>query len=138
MKLECLPTAEYNSYGPLFIKEVERGSEIWRLLVEKHPGVLYVLVFIGAIASYQYYENKSVDTLQKKLEILNEHFPEASAKDQQRFVDAWNFFERNGVVKDLIEEGLYKIEMSKDTVRDSREDSAITILDNESNKDTFR
>ena len=112
IKQECLTPREYVDAGPLYIQQVERGSEIWTLLVEQIPGLLYLFGFLGAIKGYVEYDQANISSIDTKLKIIDDHFPNASEQNKSRFLKAWNFYQRNRAIQKLVDEGLTKLEMS--------------------------
>lgn len=113
LKRDCLPRNEYESFGPLFLYEASRGSELCLFLAELKPLLLYGSALVSAVYTYQKITQKSLENTEKKLFILKTYFPSASDLDAQAFMKAVTPMGRNKVLKKLIEQGLHKIEVSK-------------------------
>jgi hypothetical protein len=116
-KKECLSSAEYDSLGPIFLYEINRGSAIWTFLAELKPLVLFSTV-ISAAWIWAKYEGQSLDNLDKKLSIIKKHFPQASDIDIEEFTNAHTFIGRKKVIKRLLNQGLKKVELSKEPFKD--------------------
>lgn len=113
IKKECLSTVEYEHAGPIFLYKIDRGSAEWSFLAELNPLLMYGTALVSAIYAYQKMTKQSLENAEKKLSILKSHFPDASPLDAQAFLKALTPLGRHKVMSRLIEQRLYKIELSK-------------------------
>ncbi len=126
LKIECLPD-RYNSLGPIFLYEINRGSDIWSFLAEISPTIV-----LSAALLWLKFENKCLDNLEKKMSIaekLKNLFPHATDVDIQDFIKAWTFIGRNKVINRLYSRGLKGIQISKRPFNGEKEIEFIDITE---------
>jgi len=58
-------------------------------------------------------EEKDLEITDKKLSLLSRHFPRATNIDVEEFMRARTSLDRETVIRRLIRQGLYKVEISK-------------------------
>ena len=128
LKRYCLSADEYNSAGPLFIYEVNRGSGVWTLL-----GQLPYLLVYGTSLVNEKVIGQRLDNLQKKLDILKQHFGDEVRPDlYQSFMNAQTPNEIKIAVNKLFEEKIKDIRISRKPfsgdIKESR-DSMISLIE---------
>ncbi|MFZ1043842.1 MAG: hypothetical protein WCA79_01740 [Anaerolineales bacterium] len=120
--------------------KVNRGSEVWSFLAELKPLLLYGSALIPPIIyTYQKIakqnlelEEKSLEITEKKLSMFRTYFPEASNIDVEEFIRANTSMGRQKVLERLLEQGLFKVEVSKDPFIGRKRGKKIQMIDLES------
>ncbi len=113
MKQLCLSEEDYLSAGPLFIYSVNRASGVWDFL-----GELRQLLLLGTTLADEKVIGQKIENIEKRMEFIKKHFGGAiSAGDFQRFMKAKSPRQLERAVQKLIEQGIEKIEISKEPFR---------------------
>lgn len=117
LKLENFSPEEYDSYGPIYLYELKRGSEDWFFLAQLRPALLMLSEIVrGFIASRKdFKEIGKADWEIAKIQdgILASH-PNASQKDKDALIDAKTSSEIKKALKNLNRQGLARGAISKD------------------------
>jgi hypothetical protein len=132
VKRLSLTDDEYNTAGPLYIYEVNRGSSIWSFL----GGLRHLLLF-GTTLGDESVKNlkldnqlKELEIFEKKIEILKQHFGQAvHPEDFQRFMQARKPEELREAIGKVISLGIKKIEISKEPFRGDIEETREKLID---------
>ena len=131
LKKECLPQ-DYDNLGPIFLYEINRGSDIWSFLAELSPAII-----LSAALLWLRFDNQCLNNLDKRMSIaekLKKLFPQATDIDVQDFVKAWTFVGRERVIKRLSDRGLKRIKISRKPFKGEKEIDFIDISEiNEEN-----
>lgn len=113
MKHLCLSQDEYATAGPLFIYSVNRDSGIWDFLRE-----LRQILMLGTTLADEKVIGQKIENMDKRIEFLKKHFGNAIfPEDFQRFMKAKSPRQLEKAFQKLIEQGIEKIEISKEPFR---------------------
>jgi len=119
LKRDLLSADEYGSAGPLFIYEINRGSGIWTFL-----GELWYLLILGTTLNEEKIKGQRLDNMEKKLKILKDYFGDNVRPELfQEFMQSDTPAEMQQAMKDLFEEKITSIKISKSPVITSVEDA---------------
>ena len=113
LKRECLSKTEYETYGPVYVHEIRRGSEIWVLVAQQVPALLFVFAIAGAYAAVRKLDKDATEEMQERLIFVSENFPKAPDEDKIAYAKAWNFWKRKKILERMVNEGLLKVELSE-------------------------
>lgn len=126
LKKDCLSTQQYNSAGPMFIYEINRGSGIWTWL-----GELPYLLLYGTTLTAEQIKGQRIDNLEKKLKILKEYFGDRCVNPEiyQAFMNAQTPNQMERAMQNLFNERIKSIKISKNPVLVDVEDSKKEMID---------
>ena len=129
VKQECLSRNAYEEAAPIFLYRVERGSGIFEFLGEFDPILTYVTALGAAMMYYRIAIQKDQDFDEKKWKFIRTNFPRASDTDIQAYMKAWTTWGRRRILQRLIEQGLHRIEVSKDSFKGDKSSSEVEMVD---------
>lgn len=123
VKTECFTPEAYAEAVPIFLYSVERGSGIFEFLAQFDPLITWV-VALGAAATW-YRKALVLDNNfdQERFLFIKRNFPNASATDIKAYMKAWTTFGRRRVLHRLIDQGLRRVEMSREPLSDAMQQS---------------
>lgn len=126
LKLDLLSADEYNSAGPLFIYEINRGSGIWTFL-----GELWYLLVLGTTLSEEKIKGQRIENMERKLRILRDYFGDSSVRPElfQAFMQADTPADMEQAMQNLFEERIIAIRISKSPIITSVEDARREMID---------
>lgn len=126
LKRDCLPEQEYNSAGPLFIYEINRGSGIWTWL-----GELYYVLLLGTTLTEEKIKGQRIDNIEKKLKILKEYFGDSNVRPElfQAFMEANTPDDMEQAMQHLFNERIQSIKISRSPVITNIEDARKEMID---------
>ena len=125
-KKDCLSRDEYNSSGPFFIYEINRGSGIWTWL-----GELYYILVLGTTLTEEKIKGQRLDNLDKKLKLLKEHFGDINVREDlfEAFMRASTPDEMENALQNLFEEKIQSIRISKYPIITTVEEARKEMID---------
>ena len=126
LKRDTLSRDEYNSAGPLFIYEINRGSGIWSFL-----GELWYLLILGTTLSEEKIKGQRIENMERKLKILKEYFGDSNVRPElfQAFMHADTPNEMEEAMQNLFEERIKTIKISKSPIITSVEEARKEMID---------
>lgn len=126
LKKDILSRNEYNSAGPLFVYEINRGSGIWTFL-----GELWYTLVLGTTLSEEKIKGQRLDNLEKKLRILKEYFGEGNVRPElfENFIKADTPIETQEALQNLFDEKIKTIRISKHPFEGNIEDNRKEMID---------
>ena len=126
LKKDCLTEQEYDSAGPLFIYEINRGSGIWTWL-----GELYYVLLLGTTLTEEKIKGQRIDNMEKKLKILKEYFGDSNVRPElfQAFMQADTPDEMERAMQHLFQERIQSIKISRSPIITSIEDARKDMID---------
>lgn len=113
VKAECLTREAYESAAPIFLYRVERGSGIFEFLAQLDPLLTYVTALGAAMMYYRNSLAKDQELDERKWNFIRSQFSSASDQDIMAYMKAWTTWGKRRVLHRLIENGLYRVEISK-------------------------
>ncbi len=116
VKLECFPQRKYDSSAPIFLHGVRRGSGIHEFLGQLDPILTWVTALGAAALGYRELLAKDQQFDEDRLIFIRKEFPKASTEDKLAYMKAWTTFGRRKVLHRLIQQGLTRVEVSKEPV----------------------
>lgn len=113
LKKDCLSKEEYNSAGPLFIYEINRGSGIWTFL-----GEIWYMMLLGTTLTEEKIKGQRLDNMDKKLKILKEHFGDYAVRPElyHAFMKADTPSDMEAAVQNLFNEKIKSVKISKSPI----------------------
>ena len=125
LKKFCLTPDEYGEAGPLFIYGVNRSSGVWEFL-----GELRQVLMLGTSLADEKVMGEKLANLDKRLEFVRKHFGNAiSPKDFEMFMKAKTPRQLERAVRKLIEQGVQKVEVSREPFSGDIQATAATLVD---------
>jgi hypothetical protein len=126
LKYACLPREIYDTAGPLYLYKIDRGSGVWNFLA----GLRELLLF-GTTLSDEKVIGEQLSNVQKKLDILKEHFggDDVHPEDFHRFMNATSSDDINFAVKKLYEQRLTSVKISQNVFRGSIERVETSLIE---------
>ena len=117
VKAECFTPDKYDSAAPIYLQSIRRGSGIFEFLGQLDPMLTWLVALGAAAHGYRALLSKDQQIDKERLMFIRENFPGASIKDELAYMKAWTTFGRRRVLHRLIDQGLSRVELSKDTVK---------------------
>ena len=110
LKKTCLSPAEYNRAGPLFVYDISRGSEKWRLIGEIKPLLLLGIAIWSQIkrGTERYKAERIALT-----DALLKRFPNANLEDVMNYMNSLPGSEQEEALKKLYDQNLRSVEISR-------------------------
>jgi hypothetical protein len=131
LKYACLPRTIYNDSGPLYLYKIDRSSGVWDLLA----GLRELLLF-GTTLSDEKVIGEQLSNVQKKLDILKEHFGDSvHPEDFFRFMNARSSSDIDIAVQKLLEQRLLSAKLSKTPFVGSLENVEMNLIELKSETD---
>ncbi|MFZ0051681.1 MAG: hypothetical protein WAK96_07875 [Desulfobaccales bacterium] len=125
LKKLCLPRTEIETAGPLFLYSIERKSGIWDFL-----GELRQLLLLGTTLADEKVIGEKLNNLDKRIEFLKKHFGSVvSPADFQAFKKARSPRQLERAVQRLIEQGLERVEISRQPFNGDLNTSKAALID---------
>lgn len=126
LKKDILSANEYNSAGPLFIYEINRGSGIWTFL-----GELWYTLVLGTTLSEEKIKGQRLDNLDKKLRILKEYFGEANIRSElfENFMRADTPAETQEALQNIFAERIQSVKISRQPFTGQIDENRKNMLD---------
>lgn len=126
LKKDILSPNEYNSAGPLFIYEINRGSGIWTFL-----GELWYTLVLGTTLSEEKIKGQRLDNLEKKLRMLKEYFGDAFVRPElfENFMRADTPIETQEALQNIFAERIQSLKISKQPFTGQIDENRKDMLD---------
>lgn len=125
LKKQCLSEAEYDAAGPLFVYRVGRSSGVWDFL-----GELRQVLMLGTSLADEKVIGEKLDNLDKRLDFLRKHFGSAvNPQDFEAFMKAQTPRQLEKAVRKLIEQGIRKVEVSREPFVGNIQTTESTLVD---------
>lgn len=126
IKRDILSKEEYNSAGPLFVYEINRGSGIWTFL-----GELWYGLVLGTSLTEEKIKGQQLDNLDRKLRMLKEYFGEENVRPElfDVFMRANTPIETQEALQNLFQEKIKTIRISKHPFTGEIEENRVEMID---------
>jgi hypothetical protein len=126
LKKDILSKQEYESSGPLFLYEINRGSGIWTLL-----GELWYTLVLGTTLTEEKIKGQRIDNLEKKLKIMKEYFGDENVRPElfENFMRADTPIETQEALQNLFDEKIKTIRLSRHSFSGSIEENRKDMVD---------
>lgn len=128
LKAECFSPDEYKTLTPIFLYRIDRGSGIYEFLGQFSPVMTLVIALGGTSMWYRSALTRDQEFDEKKLKFILTNFPQASSKDILVYMKTWTTFGRRRALYRFIEQGLYKIEVSRDPLDQKKPEKPLKIV----------
>ena len=117
VKAECFTPEAYNNAAPIFLHRVDRGSGIFEFLAQFDPLMTWIVALGGAATWYRATLAKDQEFDEKRLKFIRDNFPGVSDADTQAYLKAWTTFQRRRVLHRLIGQGLHRVQVSREPIK---------------------
>ncbi|NCI49001.1 hypothetical protein GWC95_03650 [Sediminibacterium roseum] len=126
LKKDLLSENEYNSSGPLFIYEINRGSGIFTFL-----GELWYTLVLGTTLTEEKIKGQRIDNLDKKLRMLKEYFGEGCVRADlfEKFIKADTPIETQEALQNLFDEKIKAVRISRQPFMGEIEENRKDMID---------
>jgi hypothetical protein len=126
LKKDILSKQEYESAGPLFVYEINRGSGIWTLL-----GELWYTLVLGTTLTEEKIKGQRLDNLEKKLKVMKEYFGDENVRPElfENFMRADTPIETQEALQNLFDEKIKAIRISKHPFSGAIEENRREMID---------
>jgi len=129
VKAECMTPEAYDRAAPIFLHRVDRGSGIFEFLAQFDPLMTWVVGIGAALLWYRKILAQDEEFDEKRLKFIRDTFPHASDRDVAAYLKAWTTFGRRRILHRLVEQGLHRIEVSKNPVTAKQPQQSQELVD---------
>jgi len=125
LKRNYLSTYEYETFGPLFVYDIGRGSEKWRFLTEIKPALLFAISLWNQIRKGTAQHKAEQIVL---MDELRRRFPNASLDDIFSYINSLPGREEQTALEKLCNQGLDSIQISTSPFRGNIEETVKKLI----------
>jgi hypothetical protein len=125
LKRNYLSPHEYETFGPLFVYDIGRGSEKWRFLAEIKPALLFAISLWNQIRKGTARHKAEQVVL---IDELRRQFPSASIDDIFSYINSLPGCEEQAALEKLCNQGLDSIQISTSPFRGNIEDTEKKLI----------